>query len=49
MNQFNSGPSISTYNKLSHWFDFSDPRTLKVYSGKIDNIYSQKELDIMTV
>ena len=36
MNQFNSGPSISTYNKLSHWFDFSDPGTLKVYSGKID-------------
>ena len=36
MNQFNSGPSINTYNKLSHWFDFSNPGILKVYSGKID-------------
>ena len=36
MKQFNSGPSINTYNKLSHWFDFSNPGILKVYSGKID-------------
>ena len=36
MNQFNSGPSVNTYNKLSHWFDFSNPGILKVYSGKID-------------
>ena len=36
MNQFNSGPSIKTYNKLSHWFDFTNPGILKVYSGKID-------------
>ena len=36
MNQFNSGPSINAYNKLSHWFDFSNPGILKVYSGKID-------------
>ena len=36
MNQFNSGPSINTYNKLSHWFDFSNPGILKVYSGKVD-------------
>ena len=36
MNQFNSGPSINAYNKLSHWFDFSNPGILKVYSGKVD-------------
>ena len=36
MNQFKSGPSINTYNKLSHWFDLSNPGILKVYSGKID-------------
>ena len=36
MKQFNSGPSINTYNKLSHWFDFSNPGILRVYSGKID-------------
>ena len=36
MKQFNSGPSINTYNKLSHWFDFSNLGILKVYSGKID-------------
>ena len=36
MKQFNSGPSINTYNKLSHWFDFSIPGILRVYSGKID-------------
>ena len=36
MKQFNSGPSINTYNKLSHWFDFSNFGILKVYSGKID-------------
>ena len=36
MNQFNSGPSINSYNKLSHWFDFSTTGILKIYSGKID-------------
>ena len=34
MNQFNSGPSINSYNKLSHWFDFTNPSAVKIRNAE---------------
>ena len=36
MSNFDSGPSIKSYNKFQDWFDFSKTGSIRVYSGKVD-------------